>query len=298
MKEIKVIVVLVLSFLTICPLYAQNKKGKSKLSKTKKEAVIQQTDSIHVDTVAIKRVILPKHQTVLDTVVVRYFFGGHLAKDKLYMYANDDYGRLSSEQKMMVIKSLSALFPDRDITVLVSDKESELWVVTNNKLVFADRWKNDSLGMAEYLPIDVNEVGPSKRLYSVGGSFSGGKGYSSGSLNLRYGTYLYQQKHDASITSNFGYNKTDDTLQFAGDVGFDSRYYFKLSSLKYNISPYAGIGFSWVFAPVSYFELRLLAGTCYFVGRGSIDLCLQYGTKSGFSAIIGYTIRPKMGKEK
>lgn len=66
-----------------------------------------------------------------------------------------------------------------------------------------------------------------------------------------------------------------------------------------NLAPYAGAGISWVFAPESFFELRVLAGGCWFVGPGSLDIGLQYGTESNLSLTLGYTFRmPVKSKRK
>ena len=88
-----------------------------------------------------------------------------------------------------------------------------------------------------------------------------------------------------------GIGKSAIVQQFAGDVGFDSRAYLPFRIKNVNLAPYAGAGVSYSFSPDSYFELRLLAGACWFVGPGSLDVGLQYGTKSDFSLTLGYTFR-------
>ena len=81
---------------------------------------------------------------------------------------------------------------------------------------------------------------------------------------------------------------------FTGNIGVDSRYYFPRSIKGKNVSPYAGAGVSWAFAPSSYLELKLLTGACWFIGNGSLDAGLQYGIKSGLLFTIGYTFRPNI----
>ena len=114
-------------------------------------------------------------------------------------------------------------------------------------------------------------------------------GLHSGMLNLRCGTYLYQNKWDISGSLSIGYTKSGKA-QFAGSIGTDSRIYFPIKSI--NLSPYAGAGISWSFPPNSYFEVKILTGACWFIGNGSLDIGAQYGIKSGFSFTMGYTFRP------
>jgi hypothetical protein len=81
-------------------------------------------------------------------------------------------------------------------------------------------------------------------------------------------------------------------------VGVDSRAYLPFRIKDVNLAPYAGAGVSWSFAPESFFELRLLAGGCWFVGPGSFDIGLQYGTKSDFALTLGYTFRIPVKKKQ
>lgn len=134
--------------------------------------------------------------------------------------------------------------------------------------------------------------------YYIGGSFYSGDEYSNGSLNLRAGSFLYKNVIDVSATLNIGGYKTGEERQFTSDVGVDSRAYLPSHIKNINLAPYAGAGISWTFAPESYFELRLLAGSCWFVGPGSLDMGLQYGTESDFTLTLGYTFRIPVKKKQ
>ena len=149
------------------------------------------------------------------------------------------------------------------------------------------------------MPLELKRQGKTKVFYYVGGMLNGGNGSTSYSLNLRGGTYLYENLLDASVTLNLGGNKPEEGgSQFTGDVGADSRAYLPFRIKNVNLAPYVGAGVSWSFAPESFFELRLLAGGCWFVGSGSFDIGLQYGTKSDFALTLGYTFRIPVKKKQ
>jgi hypothetical protein len=151
--------------------------------------------------------------------------------------------------------------------------------------------------MDRYLPLQLKRHGETRLFYYVGGMLSGGNSSTTYALNLRGGTFLYKNLLDASATLNLGRNKVDEgDSQFIGDVGLDSRVYLPFRIENMNLAPYAGVGGSWSFAPDSYFELRLLAGGCWFIGPGSFDIGLQYGTESNLALTLGYTFRLSIRK--
>lgn len=232
-----------------------------------------------------------------DPSVVRYIVGGFTKEQKIHLTANADYETLSLQQKQDILNKVAQEFVGYDISVYLGGQERELWLADGNSVLYIEKWNNDSLKIEDYMPLELKRDGDTKVFYYVGGSFSGGDEYSSGNLNLRLGSYLYKNLIDASATLNLGYNKSDKESKFAGDVGVDSRAYLPFRIKNVNLSPYAGAGVSYSFSPDTYFELRLLAGACWFVGPGSLDIGVQYGTKSDLSLTLGYTFR-FTGKKK
>lgn len=260
-------------------------KGKAKVEKKAEEPPVA------IDTVApIQVKDTTPYKSMSDPIVVRYLRGGYAQGGKLYLVPTDDYTKLDLTEKGKVLGRLLKDFKGYDIILYPDEQKRELWVNVGDNLFFLENWDNDSLQLADYAPLELKRNGRMKLFYYLGGSFSGGKGYSSGSLNLRSGTYLFKDILDASITLNMGYSYASEQTQFAGDVSVASKLYFPLKKLR--LSPYAGTGISWAFAPSSYFELQLMTGGCWFVGSGSIDFGAQYGLKSGFSLTLGYTFRP------
>lgn len=240
----------------------------------------------------------PKYKSLDDPQVVRYLRGGFAKDNKLHLMTNFDYDSLTVIDKQNVLNKVAREFADHDIIIYSGDQQRELWVNTGNGVGMIERWNNDSLQIERYLPLELKRQGFTKVFYYVGGMLNGGKGYLNISTNLRFGTYLYKNLVDASITMNIGTNRTDEESKFAGDLGIDSRVYLPFRIKKINLAPYAGAGISWSFAPESYFEARFLAGGCWFVGPGSFDIGLQYGIESGFGATLGYTFRIPVKKKK
>ena len=233
-----------------------------------------------------------KYKSLNDSTVVKYIRGGYVKDCKLYLVASDAYSLLDYNQKKKVLDTVARNFPNMEITVYAKGQKREVWMAGAG-VILIEQWDNDDMQMENYQPLELKRSGDSKVFYYVGGSFNKGESYSNGSLNLRGGSYLYQNTLDVSATLGIGYVGMSDTSQFSSNIGIDSRYYLPYKPKGINLSPYAGAGVAWTLAPSAYFELRILAGCCWFIGQGSLDLGLQYGIKSGLSFTIGYTFRPK-----
>ena len=236
----------------------------------------------------------PKHKTISDPLVLKYLYGGFVKDGKLYLMADTNYMNLSLENKKDVLNRVIKDFPNHDIILRSGERDRELWISTESGISFVEKWNNDSINIKDYTAMELKRSGNNNFFYYVGGSFNGSKGNHNGLLGLRAGSYLYKNIIDASTSLNLGFSKTEEQKQFTGNIGIDCRSYFPLRKSKVNIVPYAGAGISWTFSPESYFEMRFLAGGCWFVGPGSLDLGLQYGLKSGFSMTLGYTFRPSL----
>ncbi len=238
------------------------------------------------------------YKSVSEPMVARYLRGGFAKDKKLHLITNSNYATMHDNQKSEVLGKIAQEFAGYDITLYTSSQGRELWTTDGNNVKCLSKWNNDSLHIEDYLPLELKRNGLSKVFYYIGGTFSGSDGNSNGSLNLRAGTYLYKNMLDASFTLNVGYSSSNGESDFSGDMGLDSRAYLPLKIKNFNFSPYVGAGISWSYAPDSFFELRILAGGCWFVGTGSFDLGFQYGTKSDYSVTLGYTFRIPSQKKK
>lgn len=293
------IITLCILLLMVCVAVDAQTRRNNKQAKTTR--VQKQTKAEKADTVAVipPKKEEPKSKSLNDPLVVQYIRGGFAREKKLHLVANANYESLPTSQKQNVLKKVAQEFADYDMTIYTGGQQRELWLNSGNGLKMIEQWNNDSLKIEDYLPLELKRQGKTKVFYYVGGMLNGGNGSTSYSLNLRGGTYLYENLLDASVTLNLGGNKPEEgESQFTGDVGVDSRAYLPFRIKNVNLAPYAGVGVSWSFAPESFFELRLLAGGCWFVGPGSFDIGLQYGTKSDFALTLGYTFRIPVKKKQ
>lgn len=299
MTKNRIITICILLMITCVAIDAQTRRNSRQARTTR---VQQQTIPEKEDTVAVvpPKKEEQKYKSLNDPMVVRYLRGGFAKEKKLYLVTNSDYDSLTNMQKQDVLGKVAQEFTGYDMNIYAGGQQRELWLSNGNGIKMIERWNNDSLKIEDYLPLQLKRQGKTKVFYYVGGMLNGGNGSTSYSLNLRGGTYLYENILDASATLNLGGNKPEEgESQFTGDVGIDSRAYLPFRIKKVNLAPYAGAGVSWSFAPEKFFEFRLLAGGCWFVGPGSFDVGLQYGTKSDFSLMLGYTFRiPAKKKQK
>lgn len=287
------IITLCLLLLTTCAFVEAQTQRNNRRNRTKTTRVQKITEPERKDTVVLApKKEEPKYKSLSDPMVVRYLRGGFAKEKKLHLMTNPDYAALPANQKREVLNKVAQEFAGYDMTLYTGGQGRELWIADGSGVKCLERWNNDSLRIEDYLPLELKRSGKTKVFYYIGGMLNGGNGSTSYSLNLRGGTYLYENLLDASVTLNLGGNKPEEGEgQFTGDVGVDSRAYLPFRIKNVNLAPYAGAGVSWSFAPESFFELRLLAGGCWFVGPGSLDIGLQYGTKSDFAVTLGYTFR-------
>lgn len=292
MRKNRIIALCILLLATCAYVEAQTQRNNRR-NRTRTTRIQKKVEPEKKDTVALApKKEEPKYKSLSDPMVVRYLRGGFAKEGKLHLMTTPDYSALQDNQKCAVLGKVAQEFAGYDMTLYTGGQGRELWIADGNSVKFLERWNNDSLRIEDYLPLELKRSGKTKVFYYVGGMLNGGNGSTSYSLNLRGGTYLYENLLDASVTLNLGGNKPEEGEGlFTGDVGVDSRAYLPFRIEDVNLAPYAGAGISWSFAPESFFELRLLAGGCWFVGPGSLDIGLQYGTKSDFALTLGYTFR-------
>lgn len=298
MTKNRIITLCILLLMLCVAVDAQTRRNNRNARTTR---VQKQVKTAKADTVAVvpPKKEEPKYKSLSDPLVVQYIRGGFAREKKLHLVANANYESLPTSQKQNVLSKVAQDFADYDMTIYTGGQQRELWLNSGYGLKLIEQWNNDSLHIENYLPLELKRQGKTKVFYYVGGMLNGGNGSTSYSLNLRGGTYLYENLLDASVTLNIGGNKPEEgESQFTGDVGVDSRAYLPFRIKDVNLAPYAGAGVSWSFAPESFFELRLLAGGCWFVGPGSFDIGLQYGTKSDFALTLGYTFRIPVKKKQ
>lgn len=290
MKENKIIALCLLLLMICLSVEVQAQKNSKRprttqIQKTQKE--LAKTDTV----LATSPKVEPKSKSFSDPVVVRYLRGGFSKEKKLHLVTNPDYAALSESNKQEVLKKVAQEFSGYDMILYTGNQERELWVADGHTVKCIEQWNNDSLHMENYMPLELKRSGETKVFYYIGGMLNGGDDYTSYSLNLRAGSYLYKNLLDASVTLNLGNSKSNGVKQAMFDVGVDSRAYLPFRIKSVNLAPYVGAGISWTLEPENYFELRLLAGGCWFIGPGSLDIGFQYGTKSDCSVTLGYTFR-------
>lgn len=285
--------------LSICISVEAQAQKSNKRTRTKTTYVQKQTDQEKEDTVVTEpKKEAPKYRSLSDPMVVRYLRGGFVKENKLHLITNAEFAVLSDSQKRDVLGKVACEFVGYDMFLYTGGQQRELWMADGNSVKCIEKWNNDSLQIERYLPLELKRQGETKVFYYVGGMLNGSEDNTSYSLNLRAGSYLYKNLIDASVTLNLGGNKTKEESQFTGDVGADSRVYLPFRIKEINLAPYVGVGLSWIFKPDNNFESRFLGGGCWFVGPGSLDIGLQYGTKSKMSVSLGYTFRIPVKKKK
>lgn len=227
-----------------------------------------------------------------DETAIKYFSGGFTKDSVLTLYAKEGYDALSVDEKRQTMECFMEKFTNYQVNVQVNENKKELWMAKGGSLCLIDTWEMKEKQPGKTAPVATEPPRRASRIfYYVGGLFSGSKGSHNGTITGRMGIFLAKDRWDASLTLDIGYVK-NDKFQFAGSTGLDTRVYFPIR--KIHLAPYVGSGISWTYSPTMYFELKIMTGTCWFVGVGSIDVGAHYGLKSGFSFSAGYTFQPRL----
>lgn len=231
-----------------------------------------------------------ENEVVVDHEVLnQLFYNGELKDSILTLKARHGYAELDDENKTKAITLFMQRFNVCNVVVHSSKGQCELWQNRKGDAVLIDTWNSNSLDIDNYIRKEDRSKKYGRWFYYVGGSFNGTKESSTGSLNLRGGSFLYKDIIDAAATFNLGYSKVV-SASFAGDLGLSSRAYWPIRKLS--LSPYLGVGISWSFAPSMYFEFQAFTGVSWFVGPGSLDVGFRYGIKSSWAITIGYSFHP------
>ena len=244
------------------------------------------------------------YKSLNDPNIVKYILGGFTKDKKIYLTVKNNYSELNDSAKQSIMQKIATEFPKHDIEIYAKEQSRELWIQKDDGIYLVESWNNDSLNINEYLPLELERSGNNKFFYYYGCNFNGSKGYHTGNLSFRIGSYLYKDWIDCSFTSNMGYNVTERGSSFLFDFGIDNRYYLNFwkrkndqKPPKVNMAPYLGLGLSLTASPQVLFEFRFFAGFCWFIGPGSLDFGFQYGIKSSYSFSVGYTFRPTFYKK-
>lgn len=296
MKRIVILIVSVFLSFVVANAQTPKKKTVSKKKTKKVEATMTQSQdtvkavAFQPDSIKVDR----NRKAFSSPEMVRCIIGGYVSDSTLFLFAREEYTNLSLLQKQNIMHQFDTSLHLQKYLVYVNQQSRELWISANGNIRYLESWNNDSLQIEEYKPLELKRDGSNTWFSYMGGSLSGSKVSSEGTLSLRIGSFLYKDIIDASTSLNIGRLKSGDYSQWQMDIGLSSRYYKPLNLNNIRIAPYAGLGISWNITPLKYFELQLYAGGCVFVGPGSLDAGLQYGTQSKFSFTIGYTFRPGM----
>lgn len=292
----KVIIFVLSIFLSFVVVNAQTPKKKGNKKKTQKveTKLIKSQDTVKTVAYPSDSSKVSHGKEFSSPQMVKNIIGGYVSDSTLFLFAREEYEELSVAQKQDIMHQFDTSLHLRKYMVYTGQQSRELWISANGNLIYLESWNNDSLQVEKYMPLELKRAGNNTWFSYLGGTLTGTKMFSEGSFNLRIGSFLYKDIIDAATSLNVGWLKSEGYSQWQVDVGISSRYYKPLKLKRIRIAPYAGLGLSWNITPLKMFELQLYAGSCVFVGPGSLDAGLQYGTQSKFSFTIGYTFRPGM----
>lgn len=216
------------------------------------------------------------------------------ADGTLFLLSTENYDNLSEQEKGSLINRDYKNCGQAKISVSTA-KGGEVWMRDGSAFVLIDKWNDFDLEMDNYRPITMKRQGKDRLYYSFGGGISGqGKSHSA-LMDLRAGTFLYKNFLDISAGLSTGCAINSGEMAWQTSLNLFSRAYLPINIKGFHFAYFAGIGISGgLVTGGSSIEFPILAGSCWFIGPGSLDFTLRYGSLSSGVFTIGYTFRPRL----
>lgn len=171
------------------------------------------------------------------------------------------------------------LAPDKPIAVEFSGG-SELWTIKDGRPVKLDAWSDKEL------PLGPNSRTAGRWFGSVGIQKMAGGDFPSSTMNLRFGSTLYQGRYDLAYT--YDYYKNADAISYRASMGLVGRALLPLNRIAgWNI----GAQLTWINNyGVHEGAAGLVTGLNFYLPRGSFDVTLSFKDKGEYGLLAGYTV--------
>jgi len=225
----------------------------------------------------------------------------------IQLQAKESFASLPIEKKNTIMELV--LSKENDVLVTVAYRyKRELWEKNklSNTVALLDSWDLNIL----YKPkttlktLQKTDIHPWFLYFGMNSSFTSDGDAGSLYLSSRLGFFLLKNRWDLALSYSLGMSGAGESTTANSDLGLMSKVYFPIE--KYNISPYAGLGISYLWSlydevyneitnkheyPTStLWQVPIYLGVNWYVGPGSLDFGFQISKNSVF--MIGYTFSP------
>jgi len=216
------------------------------------------------------------------------------ADGTLFLLSTENYDTLSEQDKGLLINKDYKDCGQSKINVSTA-KGGEVWMRDGANFILIDKWNAFDLEMDKYRPLAVKRQGKNRLYYSFGGGISGQGDTHSMLMELRAGTFLYKNFLDISAGLSTGGSIISGEWNSQARLNLSTRAYLPIRIKNFRFAYYAGVGISGgIVSKETSIEFPILAGSCWFIGPGSLDFGLRYGRLSSGIITIGYTFRPRL----
>jgi len=201
---------------------------------------------------------------------------------------------------------------DGEMIFIHSGYKREIWRrnVNTGVVSLVGSWNLNDPEIDKYLPKALQTTKFHTWFFYVGGQINFNSEHYTLFLSARIGSFLLEDRWDLALSGSISGANNNKNTTSAIEIGVLSKFYYPIK--KYRISPYAGLGLSWVSTYMrvdnsisfpgmggeipgfgydgirdNYLKAMLLLGISWYVGPGSLDVGLQIGRNLNMT--IGYT---------
>jgi len=235
-----------------------------------------------------------------------YLKQSSVEKGIIIFEATELYINLPEAEKPFAIRMALSNDINNDIIVIDYGHTREMWRkdAVENKLVRFDTLNINKLDLQRFMKKRSEKFMAHPWFFNIGLNYMFSEDVSEDGLlsvyiNTRVGFFLLLNKWDLAASFTLGVNDANGVETTAVSIGLISKYYFPLKTMP--LSPYVGGGISYNFRSMyseysetedSYVDLPINLGVSWRLGPGSLDAGIQFGLKTDFMTVIGYTFCP------
>jgi len=222
------------------------------------------------------------------------------------LQSKESFASLSSEKKSTIMELV--LSKGYTLASVSYGYKRELWQkAASGTAVEIDSWDLNTL----YTPkttlktLEKTAIHPWFVSFGLNSNFTSDGNDIGLYLNARLGFFLLKNRWDLALSYSLGISGAGDNSNATSDLGLMSKVYFPIK--KYNISPYVGLGISYLWSDVSdgytdvytsTSDIPILLGISWYVGPGSVDAGVQISENNNSVFTVGYTFSPSALKKR
>jgi len=241
--------------------------------------------------------------------------------------AERSYIKLSNKEKSSAIGTVLSNEDNNNIIVVNCGHQREMWKkdASKNKFICFDTLNINTPPLEKMIKKRPEKFAKHPWFFGGGLNWSFNDDVFNFYFNARAGFFLLLNKWDLATSFVIGVNNNNTNKIYTNfkNIGIITKFYFPINIKKQHLSPYIGGGISYTHSTTTTFESTLIdmpftsgitmeiskdtitktfdlpitIGINWRLGPGSLDIGAQFGFKTDFMMMAGYTFCPWINRK-